>query len=243
MSTMPASGLKQLALFTPPLPIVKGGGVDVSALSLPARTFTGDFYFTHRSGERFWFVLGDVAGKGLPAAVIMAMIQEELEHRITSCALTVCDPSAVMMRLHTFLKSILPSNKFATTVVGYLHDNGTLVVVNAGHCPLMILRADGSIEEIGSTGPVIGLLSTPQWHTFSTRVKRGESVVVFSDGFMEARSRDGDEFGICGVRGVLQTTGRIGVREMTSALLEAVERHAEGVREDDMTVLAMRREP
>jgi hypothetical protein len=56
--------------------------IDVHAISLPARTFTGDFWFTHRMHDRLWFAIGDVAGKGLPAALVMAMIQEELEHRV-----------------------------------------------------------------------------------------------------------------------------------------------------------------
>ena len=83
----------QLALFRPPQ---SPANVDVHAVSIPARNFTGDFYFTRRHGERLWFALGDVAGKGLNAAVIMAMIQEELEHRIASCARTGCDPAATM---------------------------------------------------------------------------------------------------------------------------------------------------
>ena len=82
---------------------------NIYAISVPARTFTGDFWFTHRTDDRLWFALGDVAGKGLPAALVMAMIQEELEHRITSCARAGCDPATTMQRLHTFLKPLLPS--------------------------------------------------------------------------------------------------------------------------------------
>jgi sigma-B regulation protein RsbU (phosphoserine phosphatase) len=242
MSPMPARGLKQLALFKPPLPPERGGSIDVHALSLPAQTFTGDFYFTHRSGPRFWFAHGDVAGKGLNAAVIMAMIQEELEHRITSCAVTACDPSATMLRLHTFLKSVLPSNKFATAIIGFLHDDGTLAVVNAGHCPLLILRLDGTIEEVGSSGPVVGLLSDAEWQSVSTSIKRGERIVLFSDGLLEARSVSGDEFGISNVRSVLEAAGGSDVRGMTSALLTAVERHSPGLREDDLTIVALQRQ-
>jgi sigma-B regulation protein RsbU (phosphoserine phosphatase) len=238
---MPSRGLKQLALFQPPLPRTSKVAVDVHALALPARTFTGDFYFTHRNGPRFWFAHGDVAGKGLNAAVIMAMIQEELEHRIASCAVAACDPAVTMMRLHAFLKSVLPSNKFATAIVGYLHDDGTLVVVNAGHCPLLIVRRDGAIEEIGSSGPVIGLLSDAEWRSFTTPVQPGERLVLFSDGLIEALSPDGEEFGIDGVRNVLSNIREDGARRITATLLEAVEKHSPGAREDDLTILAMQR--
>src|SRR5947207_5124715 len=118
---------------------------NVAAFSKPARTFTGDFYLTRRDSDRLWFALGDVAGKGLPAAVIMAMIQEELEHRITSCALTRCDPSTTMQRLHLFLQPLLPGNRFASIVIGYLRDDGLLTIANAGHCPLMIAQRNGRV--------------------------------------------------------------------------------------------------
>jgi serine phosphatase RsbU (regulator of sigma subunit) len=118
---------------------------NVAAFSKPARTFTGDFYYTHRTDDRLWFALGDVAGKGLPAALIMAMIQEELEHRIESCAATRCDPSTTMQRLHLFLRPLMPSNRFATIVIGHLRDDGVLTIANAGHCPPLIVR-NGVVE-------------------------------------------------------------------------------------------------
>lgn len=132
---------------------------DVHAISIPAKTFTGDFWFTHRAADRLWFALGDVAGKGLPAALVMAMIQEELERRIAPCARAGCDPATTMQRLHEFLKPLLPSNRFATAVIGWLGDDGTMTLVNAGHCPPMLVRADGRIEEIDSTGPVVGIMA------------------------------------------------------------------------------------
>src|ERR1051326_8546373 len=131
---------------------------DVFAFSRAARTFTGDFYFTHREHDLLWFTLGDVSGKGLPAAIVMAMIQEELEHRITSCATAHCDPSTTMMRLRPFLRPLLESRRFATVVIGNLRDDGLLTIANAGHPPPLIARRDGSIEAIDSTGPVAGLL-------------------------------------------------------------------------------------
>src|SRR5260221_11716310 len=102
------SSVSQALLFTAPRrhPID-----DVYAYSEPAGTFTGDFYLTRRGGDRLWFALGDVAGKGLPAAVSMAMIQGELEHRITSCAMARRDPSTTMQRRHTFLQPRLPGNR------------------------------------------------------------------------------------------------------------------------------------
>jgi serine phosphatase RsbU (regulator of sigma subunit) len=220
------------------LPTVRSGltakrslsSITMEAVSRPARTFTGDFYFTHRAEDRVWLALGDVAGKGLPAAIVMAMIQEELEHLVVSCAATACDPAKTITRLHEFLLPLMPRNRFATAVIGTLAEDGTLVIANAGHCPPLVLRADGSIEEIGSTGPILGILPVARWRTFTTRLEEGDALVLYSDGVTES-SRDGDELGVCGLRKL--------IREVGSAP-EALLRELQGVG-DDVTVVTVRR--
>ncbi len=208
--------------------------LDVHAVSIPARAFTGDFYFTHRYADRLWFALGDVAGKGLPAAVVMAMIQEELEQ------LTYGDPSGSMLRLHTFLRPLLPPNRFATAVLGHFCDDGTLVITNAGHCSPLIARADGRIEQIGSTGPVVGMLRNAQWSSVQIRIDPGDTLLLYSDGLVEAPSPDGEEFGIAGIERTLNV-GRASARHIAEQILAAVDRHTGGVREDDLTLVVIRR--
>jgi sigma-B regulation protein RsbU (phosphoserine phosphatase) len=211
---------------------------DVHAISMPARTFTGDFWFTHAAGDRLWFALGDVAGKGLPAAIVMAMIQEELEHRITSCARAGCDPATTMTRLDAFLKPLLPSNRFATAVIGWLDDDGSITLVNAGHCPPMIVRADGSIEEIDSTGPVIGIVPNARWCSTTLTLNAGELLVLYSDGVIEAASANGDEFGVEGIARSLPRS--ICSRAVASAIVDATTRHAAGrAQYDDLSVMVI----
>jgi sigma-B regulation protein RsbU (phosphoserine phosphatase) len=210
---------------------------DVHAISLPARTFTGDFWFTHAAGDRLWFALGDVAGKGLTAAIVMAMIQEELEHRITSCARAGCDPATTMKRLDAFLKPLLPSNRFATAVIGWLDDDGSITIVNAGHCPPMIVRADGTIEPIGSTGPAIGIVPNARWRSTTLTLHPGELLVLYSDGVIEAPSADGD-FGTDGILRSLPAS--ICARTVASAIADAATRHAVGrAQYDDLTVMVI----
>ena len=233
----PAAQPAQLALFSR-APRAGRRAPDIHAISIPARAFTGDFYFTHRASDRLWFALGDVAGKGLPAAVVMAMIQEELEHRIQSCARTVCDPSVTMTRLHAFLKPLVPVNRFATAVIGHLRDDGTLSIVNAGHCSPLIVRADGRVEQVASTGPVVGVLSSSQWCTFETTLARGETLVLYSDGVLEARSPDGEEFGIERIQNGLKPVPH-SARLTAESILAAVNRHAGDVREDDLTIVVV----
>jgi sigma-B regulation protein RsbU (phosphoserine phosphatase) len=210
----------------------------VHAISIPARTFTGDFWFTHREPGRLWFALGDVAGKGLPAAVVMMMIQEELEHRITSCARAGCDPAVTMERLDAFLKPLLPSNRFATAVIGFLDDDGTVTLVNAGHCPPMIVRANGRIEEVDSTGPVIGIIPNSRWISTTITVAPGDLLVLYSDGVIESPSATGGDFGTDGILRALPCD--TSPRTVAAAIVDAATRHAgAGARYDDLTVMVI----
>jgi sigma-B regulation protein RsbU (phosphoserine phosphatase) len=223
------------------LPVIRYPLSDAFAFSRAARTFTGDFYFTHREDDLLWFTLGDVSGKGLPAAVVMAMIQEELEHRITSCATARCDPSTTMMRLHTFLRPLLDSRKFATVVIGNLRDDGLLTIANAGHPSPLIARRDGTIEPIDSTGPVAGLLPTSRWCSTQRRLSRGEWLLLYSDGLLEARTAEGSEFGTERIAAALahNARGSRDARSIVNGVLANAREHDVAF-EDDVTLLAIR---
>jgi len=215
--------------------------IDIHAVSVPARMFTGDFYFTRRTGDRLWFGVGDVAGKGLPAALVMAMIQEELEQRITSCARAGCDPAVTMARLHAFLRPLRPRNRFATAVIGWIRDDGTLRIVNAGHCPPLVVRGDGRVERIASTGPIVGVLPEPRWSAMSMTLDDGDSLLLFSDGVVESRSPEGMEFGDESVERVVLRRTSACPKAMATAIVDAVDHFTGGVREDDLTLMVIQR--
>jgi sigma-B regulation protein RsbU (phosphoserine phosphatase) len=243
MSTVPADR----SLIQLPLPLAGDGAArrrervaDVHAISIPAKSFTGDFYVTHRDHDRLWFAVGDVAGKGLNAALIMAMIQEELEHRIESCAAALCDPSATTARLHEFLRPNLPPNRFATAVIGRLDADGALVLTNGGHTPPLIRRRNGTVEEIGSTGPVLGLLPESRWCSTKRRLEAGESLLLYTDGVVEAQDAKGEELGIDRLRDIFGRAGAAAEpREVADGVAAAVRRHA-GRNEDDLTIVVLR---
>jgi phosphoserine phosphatase RsbU/P len=205
-------------------------GTHIRAISRPARTFTGDFYVTHRHADRLWIALGDVAGKGLPAAIVMAMIQEELEHRIASCAETRCNPATTLRRLHEFLAPLLPQNRFATAVIAHLDDNGVLTVANGGHCPPLVVRRDGTIEQIPSTGPLLGILKTATWCSYTTRLEPGDSLLLYSDGVTESVV-EGEELGVDGLRALVARVGAC-----PASIVEEL-----GAVGDDLTLVAITR--
>ncbi len=213
---------------------------DLHAISIPAGSFTGDFYFTRQFDHELWIALGDVAGKGLEAAIFMAMIHEELEARIDSCSRHGCDPSTTISRLDSVLRQTLPVNRFATAVVARLRDDGTLLLSNAGHCPPLLLRANGSIEELASTGPALGILSQPAWRTTSTHLRKGDALFLYSDGLIEAQSADEEELGLQCARSVLQSLANSSARGIAGTFRDLVARHSRGNRYDDLTLLAVR---
>jgi sigma-B regulation protein RsbU (phosphoserine phosphatase) len=217
---------------------------DLHAISIPAGSFTGDFYFARQFDREIWIALGDVAGKGLEAAIFMAMIHEELEARVESCSTHGCDPSTTMSRLHEVLRQTLPANRFATAVVARLRDDGTLLLSNAGHCPPLLLRAaSGSIEELGSTGPALGILPQPAWRTTSARLQRGDALFLYTDGLIEAQSLDEEELGLSCARSSLQSLGDNSARAIAGAFRDLAARHSGGHRYDDLTLLALRYNP
>jgi sigma-B regulation protein RsbU (phosphoserine phosphatase) len=214
---------------------------DLHAVSIPAGSFTGDFYFARQFDHEIWIALGDVAGKGLEAAIFMAMIHEELETRIDSCSRHGCDPSTTMSRLDGVLRDTLPANRFATAVVARISDDGTLRLSNGGHCPSLLLRADGSIEELASTGPALGILCQPQWRTTTTRLQHGDTLFLYTDGLIEAQPAGvEDELGLLCARSELQALVDRSARDITASFRDLVLRHSRGNRYDDLTLLAVR---
>jgi sigma-B regulation protein RsbU (phosphoserine phosphatase) len=203
----------------------------VRAVSRPATEFTGDFYFTADSGPGFWFALGDFAGHGLRAAVFMAMIQEQLEFLIQACE--SADPAEVVASLDEVLRAEFPLNRFATMVLGRGTADGSVQLVNAGHCPPIIARADGKLETIPSHGPIVGRAPAPQWKQQILQLGPGDRLILYTDGLVEAESSDGEELGYDCFADLLQSTAPDAPLE---SVLNAVRRLSGGPQVDDMTL-------
>lgn len=214
---------------------------ETHAVSVPARSFTGDFYSALSARDAgLVFALGDVAGKGLDAAVMMAMLQEQLEHMVAERR----DPRVadIVKAIHEVASSEMPSNKFATLVVGRFCTEGYVRMVNAGHTPPVILRSDGSTETIASTGPVVGLIQGSVWRVHDATLQPGDALVLYSDGVTEAESPEGAELGVDGVRVALEGREGEDSASLVRHVLEAAARHRAGAPQaDDTTVMVVQR--
>lgn len=213
---------------------------DLHAVARPAGRFTGDFYLTAASREGLWIAIGDVAGKGLEAALVTSLAQEVLEPLMRCC----CRPGELVRAVHeALLPELRPPHLFLTLVVGHVEPGGRLRLVNAGHFPPLLARPDGSVEEIPSHGPLVGVLPDPRWGGLDRRLAPGESLVLYSDGLLEATSPEGEELGMARLReAVSRRAGASRARDLADGLLREERRHRDGrPPHDDTTVLVLRR--
>jgi serine phosphatase RsbU (regulator of sigma subunit)/pSer/pThr/pTyr-binding forkhead associated (FHA) protein len=168
-----------------------GSHFDVASASVPCRSIGGDFfdYFNLTEGQ-FAFTLGDVAGKGPPAALLTAMIQGAFAAQVTSTE----SPAALIAHINRTLIRRAIQSRFVTVMYGMLALDGRLTYCNAGHNP-PILLSRGGVRRLETGGLILGLFPHATYEEESIQLEDGDTLVVFSDGVTEAVDTAGDEFG------------------------------------------------
>ena len=122
------------------------------------------------------------------------------------------------------------------------HESGTVRFANAGHVPGLIVRVTGAVEELGSTGPPLGLIEGSQYRNEEAALEVGDLLVLITDGFTEAESADGEEFGLDRLEALLVDRRRCGIEELAELMTGAVEEFTGGAGPtDDRTMLLARR--
>ncbi len=166
-------------------------GVDLAGYNAACHTVGGDYYdFLPYPDGRVGLLVGDVAGKGMPAALLMSSLQARVQ-------VLFDDPgnlAALVTRLNRIISSNCPSNRFITFFIGILDPKtGELTYVNAGHNPPLVAHADGSVDKLEGTGLILGILSIATYEQRVCRLDPGDAVLLFSDGVTEAVRPDADE--------------------------------------------------
>jgi phosphoserine phosphatase RsbU/P len=212
--------------------------VDLAASSLPCRTVGGDFFDYLELGARgFGFGLGDVAGKGAPAALLAAAVQSNF----IAQAPVSSDPADTLTRVNTALLRRAIEARFATMFHGVVDQDGHLSYSNGGQEPPLVLQANGGMLWLEAGGPVLGLLPGATYEFDSVLLQPGDLVVICSDGVTEARNAAGDEFGR--ERLIETMAGCHGGKPETvlERLFEAVRVFSQGTPQgDDITGLVLR---
>ncbi len=215
-------------------------GVDLAGYNAPCRTVGGDYYdFLLYPDGKVAVVIGDVAGKGMPAALMMTCLQSKV-HAITE---TACGPATAVTRLNRSLAATCPGNRFVTLFFCVLDpQSGELIYCNAGHNPPLLIRKDGEVLRLESGGPVLGLLPELSFEEDRCCLEAGEVLLLYSDGVTEATAPDGEEFGEDRLIEILKQHAHDSADAIMDAVHDAVESwYAGSPVADDITVVVARR--
>jgi len=231
-------------------------GFEITGTSVPSRQVGGDYYdFLAQGDSRLGIAIGDVSGKGMPAALLMSNLQASLHGQVIHPS-TVAE---IVTRVNDLLVESTDPHMFATFFYGVLDfDDGTFTSTNAGHNPPLVVRADGSLEKLETGGLILGMLPDQSYRQETVRLEPGDVVVLYTDGITEAvgpaPGRDEitpeDEgenpdamFGDDALIEVSQANVDRSAAGIKEAILLAVAQHTAGVAQsDDITLVVIRRQ-
>lgn len=227
----------QMRLFPQRQPVI--AGLDYAGVCVQARSIGGDYYdFLDFGNGRLAFVLADIAGKGLAAALLMANLQANVRSQIMTA---LDNPERLLASVNRLLfENTVPSSYATLFFATYDSTHGRLLWVNCGHLPGLILRADGSVERLESTSTVIGLFDTWSGSLQESSLGPGDTFVLYTDGVTESPNAEGEEFG---EERLLDALRRYNTKEagaMAQAAVKDVEAFSAGEQFDDITLIIAR---
>ncbi len=217
-------------------------GIEAFGLTRPANTVGGDFYDVLPLPDgRLLVALGDVAGKGSPAALLMALLLAMLRTLVDEGL----EPAALVARLNVQIARHAPPSRFITLLFILIDPaTGEVTSVNAGHLPALVQRTDGRVDALEEGGIALGMFDGSTYTAQTTRLDPGDLLVLYSDGITEAEDPRGTPFDETGLRSLVGAYAGSALPDIGSAIFGAVERHAQDVRfADDLTILLARRTP
>ena len=213
-------------------------GLEIEVLSEPCHEVGGDYWdVIPVDDDRWWIVVADVSGKGVPAGLVASNIQACLwTQRAGTDELTT-----VIAGLNGILCRLTRGRKYATLVaVEWNSKRETLTWVSAGHPPVLMLH-DGAVDAFGATGRPVGLLQDQVYESESADLREGDTILLYSDGILEAGGLTGrEEFGLEKIRAYFGKGGR--PRDIVDRLDAGLAEHLAGEeRDDDVTLVCLQR--
>jgi sigma-B regulation protein RsbU (phosphoserine phosphatase) len=213
--------------------------VDYAGQCVAAREVGGDYYdFLEVAQHTLGFVLADVSGKGVPAALLMANLQACFRSQPPGALLRPAEALATVNR-HFFDSTA--AERFATVFFG-IYDDRThrLRYVNCGHCAPLLLRASGEMEHLYPTATMLGAFA--QWSCVEaeTELRLGDCLTIYSDGVTEAGTESGEEFGEERLEQAIRSRPWSKATDLVQSVVDAVSEFSRGSRDDDVTVVALR---
>jgi serine phosphatase RsbU (regulator of sigma subunit)/catechol 2,3-dioxygenase-like lactoylglutathione lyase family enzyme len=224
----------QARLFPQNLPPLKT--LDYAGVCIQARQVGGDYYdFLHLSRERLGLVIGDIAGKGIAAALLMVNLQASLRSQ----------PATVMEEPQRLLRSVnqrfyenTTDNAYATLFYAEYDDKmRRLRYANCGHLSALLLRSDHTVEQLESTCTVLGLFEEWDCSMGERRLYPGDTLVLYTDGVTESFNRDGEEFGEERLTETLVRNRSRPSQDLVTSIVDEVRRFSPNEQYDDITLI------
>lgn len=236
-----AAGIQE-SLFPAVLPLLDGS--DMAARNRQARQVGGDYYDVLPIGSAgpaagHLLCVADISGKGLPAALLMSNIQATLRATIG----THSSLSEFATRMNSLLHASTPSNKFATGILlAYDPAAGGCTYVNAGHNEGILLRRDGSVTLLATTGLPLGLFARAAYEEGRTELLPGDLLLLYSDGVTEATDLRDEEFGMDRTIDVLRAYREQSASAIVNAVLQHIDQFVGAApQHDDITLMVLKR--
>ncbi|MCC6361920.1 MAG: SpoIIE family protein phosphatase [Bryobacterales bacterium] len=218
----------------------KWDGLELVGLHNPCRTVGGDYHdYLKLSGGTYGIVVADVAGKGMPAALMMMGLQARVQALFETCG-TIAD---FMRVLNRSMNPTCAPNRFVTVFASVFDPaTGAFRYVNAAHTPGLLVRASGAVEQLQTGGMFVGLLPNLSYEEGSTILQDGDLVVLYSDGISEQENTAGEEFGVAQLAEFVRLRRALPLDEILSTLHAALEAWTgTGPVTDDQTLVILRR--
>lgn len=219
-------------------------GYSLCGVSIPALEVGGDYFdYVVSVDGHYHLVLGDVSGKGVPAAFIMSIIRS-LVHSFSEMDSSPCSMACKLNRRIT--EDTEPEMFVTLAAIDLNPANHEVRIIRAGHEPILLLRQDGSLTRISPKGTAVGLLDPETFEAVigmeSCILEEGDTLVLFTDGITEARNRAEEEYGIQRLIDVLTAHAQLPLEELFDQIQKEVMSYSAGVQQqDDITLMMLRR--
>lgn len=215
-------------------------GYDIFAGTYPAREVGGDFYdFIPLENGNLGVVIADVSGKSIPAAIFMALSCTTVRVQAQS----VKSPHLAVEKVNSSITRYEENGMFFSMFYGEINtDKGEISYVNAGHPPPLLIRDNGTVEELKLTGPIIGFLDDTSYNEVIIGLCHGDIIICYTDGVTEAQQSDGKMFGKERLINTAQKMKSLSSEKISSEIIREINRFvADNIQFDDISLLIIKR--
>ncbi len=224
----------QARLFPQTLPPLKT--LEYAGICIQARKVGGDYYdFLDLGQERLGFVIGDISGKGIAAALLMANLQANLR---SQCALALDQPQRLLRSVNQLFCENTPDGAFATLFFAEYDDiSCRLRYANCGHLPALLLRSDNTVERLDATATVLGIFKDWDCEIGECQLHPGDTLALYTDGITESYNSDEEQFGEQRLIEALQRHRQACSQAALASIVGEVQRFSPHEQHDDITLI------